>query len=82
MNSVKMELRKRKFKEFTHQVRANKMAFSGSVTLGFFILVALFGPIVVPFNVMEFGLATEMLMPPSAQHILGTDDMGRKYWRI
>jgi peptide/nickel transport system permease protein len=77
MNSVKMELRKRKIKEFTHQVRVNKMAFAGTLTLSFFILVAIFGPILVPFNVMEFGLATEMLMPPSPQHILGTDDMGR-----
>ena len=52
------------------------MAFGGTVTLGIFILVALFGPILVPFDVMQFGIASEMLMPPSAQHILGTDDMG------
>ena len=71
------ELRYRKLKEFLHAVRHNKMALFGSVTLIFFLLTAVFGPIFVPFSTMEFGNVEDMLLPPSAEHLLGTDDMGR-----
>lgn len=53
------------------------MALIGSVTLVFFVLVAIFGPIFLPFSTMEFGEVSEMLLPPGPGHILGTDDMGR-----
>jgi peptide/nickel transport system permease protein len=31
----------------------------------------------VPFSTLEFGNVEDMLLPPSGEHILGTDDMGR-----
>lgn len=71
------ELRFRKLKDFLHAVRHNKMALFGTVTLSFFLLVAVFGPIFVPFSTLEFGNVEDMLLPPSAEHLLGTDDMGR-----
>lgn len=74
---MKYELRKRKTIEFFHAVKNNKMALIGSLTLMFFILVAIFGPILVPFSTMEFGEVEDMLLSPSSEHILGTDDMGR-----
>lgn len=76
-NDVKAKLRKRKIKAFVSQVLANKMALFGTVVLFLFILVAIFGPLLVPFNVLEFGEVEDMLNPPGAGHILGTDDMGR-----
>lgn len=71
------EFRFRKLKEFLHAVRNNKMALFGSLTLLFFLLVAVFGPIFMPFSAMEFGEVEDMLLPPSGEHLLGTDDMGR-----
>ncbi len=76
-NDVKANLRRRKIKEFVHQVVANKMALFGTVVLCFFIFMAVFGPFLVPFDVMEFGEVEDMLRPPGRQHLLGTDDMGR-----
>lgn len=55
----------------------NKMALTGAVILTIFILVAIFGPVFVPFSTMEFGEVEEILNPPSRTHLLGTDDMGR-----
>ncbi|NLT47125.1 MAG: ABC transporter permease [Clostridiales bacterium] len=58
-------------------VAKNKMALTGAVILTIFILVAIFGPVFVPFSTMEFGEVEEILNPPSRTHLLGTDDMGR-----
>jgi peptide/nickel transport system permease protein len=71
------EFRYRKLKEFLCAVRNNKMALVGSLTLIFFLLVAVFGPILVPFSTLEFGEVEDMLLPPGGEHPLGTDDMGR-----
>lgn len=66
-----------KLKEFGKAVRKNRWAMTGSVILLFFLLLAVLGPILIPFSTMEFGEVEDMLLPPSAQHWLGTDDMGR-----
>lgn len=76
-NEVKANLRKRKIKDFVKQVFANKMALFGTIVLIFFILTAIFGPFIVPFNVMKFGEIEDVLKAPSSSHLLGTDDMGR-----
>ncbi len=77
MTSIKASLRKRKFREFCSQVYHNKMAFAGTIILGFFILVAIIGPWIVPFDVLNFGSVEDVMQPPNWQHLLGTDDMGR-----
>lgn len=43
------------------------------------VLVAIFAPVIVPYpgDVGSDTHPTEMLQPPSAEHWLGTDDMGR-----
>lgn len=74
---MKWKMRLKKLKEFSRAVARNKMALTGSVILGVFILVAIFGPILVPFSTMEFGSVEDMLQPPSSKFLLGTDDMGR-----
>ena len=76
-NGVKANLRRRKIKAFVSQVLANKMALFGTVVLLLFVLVALFGPLFVPFSVLEFGEVEDILNPPGPGHLLGTDDMGR-----
>lgn len=53
------------------------MGVIGAVILVFFILVALIGPIMYPFDIQQFGTARDVMNPPDSRHILGTDDMGR-----
>lgn len=77
MNSIKASLRKREFIEFCLQVYHNKMAFAGTCILLFFVLMAILGPLIVPFDVLSFGSAADVMQPPSWGHLLGTDDMGR-----
>ncbi len=74
---MKWSLRKKKIKMFFVAVMGNKMAFTGALVLAFFILLAIFGPVFVPFSTMEFGEVEQILNPPSSEHLLGTDDMGR-----
>ncbi len=71
------ERRKKKILDFLRAVRKNKMALIGSVTLIFFLIVVIFGPILLPFSSSDFGTVEDIMQPPNAQHILGTDDMGR-----
>ena len=63
--------------KFAGDVKKNKLALIGSATLVFFLLVAIFGPMLLPFSTMDIGEAQDMLLPPSGEHWLGTDDMGR-----
>jgi len=77
MSSLKNEMRKRKANAFLSSIVHNKMALTGTIILGFIILVAIFGPIFVPFSSTDLGNVEDMLLPPSARHWLGTDDMGR-----
>ena len=77
MNNVRRSMRKREIKGFAHAVRHNKMAFTGSITLSIFLIIAIIGPIIVPFSTQNFGSVADILQSPSNAHWLGTDDMGR-----
>lgn len=54
---------------------SNRSAATGTVIMLFFVLLALFGRAVFPYN----SLTDEAMkyLPPSAQHWLGTDNLGR-----
>ncbi len=75
--AIKRNLRFKKLKEFGRAVQKSKLAMTGTVILLFFIVVAIVGPVFIPFSTMEFGEVEDILLPPSAKHLLGTDDMGR-----
>jgi peptide/nickel transport system permease protein len=66
-----------KLKDFSKAILKNKLALTGTIILLFFIVVATFGPIIMPFSTMEFGEVEDLLLSPSTAHLLGTDDMGR-----
>ena len=58
-------------------------AATGWVTLGYvaallalFVLMGVLGPYIVPYDPLRSS-ASEALMPPSAAHWFGTDDLGR-----
>ena len=56
--------------------KKSKIALVGAVIVIFFILLAIFGPIIAPEGINEQEL-TDRLHPPSAEYWFGTDDLGR-----
>jgi peptide/nickel transport system permease protein len=57
--------------------RHNRMGMVSLIVLILFSLIAIFGQMIVPYDPQKFGTVADVLQPPSAAHILGTDDMGR-----
>ncbi|WP_408954999.1 ABC transporter permease [Natroniella sp. ANB-PHB2] len=69
------------FKLFKKVLKRDKMAMFGVVVLIFFILVAVFAPLIAPYDPYEMNRtedgAIARLQPPSAQHWFGTTNLGR-----
>lgn len=61
-------------KDFFKIIWRNKMSRVGLIIVALFILIAIFGPLLVEDPVSNFGIR---LRAPSAQHWLGTDYAGR-----
>ncbi|MBU9719948.1 ABC transporter permease [Bacillus alkalicola] len=64
------------WKEAYWQLRKNKLAIIGIIIITFFILVAIFAPLLTSYSPTEVG-AGERLTSPNADHWFGTDDLGR-----
>ncbi|MDZ5713237.1 MULTISPECIES: ABC transporter permease [Jeotgalibacillus] len=64
------------WKEAWRKFRKNKIALVGTSIVFFFILVALFAPLIAPQGINEQDLPNR-LQPPSADFWFGTDDFGR-----
>lgn len=56
--------------------RKNRLAVAGLIIIILFILAAIFGPVISPYDFLEQDILTS-LEGPSAEHLLGTDDLGR-----
>ena len=56
--------------------RKNKLAMVGTVIILGFIIVAIFAPVLAPYDPYQQNLHNR-LAPPSKEHILGTDQFGR-----
>lgn len=53
----------------------NSKAFlAGILLVGFFLLVAVFAPVIAPYNPNEMGIP---YLKPSREHLLGTNDVGQ-----
>ncbi|MCE5204306.1 MAG: ABC transporter permease [Actinomycetia bacterium] len=61
--------------EMWRSLRANKAALVSLVFIVFLVLIAVFGPLLTPYNPVETHMANA-LKPPSAEHIFGTDQLG------
>ncbi len=59
-----------------HRLRKNKMAVGGLIVLVLLCIVALLTPWIAPYTYQEQDLVLGAA-PPSAQHLLGTDTLGR-----
>ena len=76
--SVKRDLRKIKTKKFFEEVWANKMARIGLVIIILFVIMAVVGPVLMPFKTTDIAASREEVFnAPSVKHILGTDNQGR-----
>ena len=55
----------------------NRLAMAGVIVLGLMILAILLAPLYMPYDEMIRQDVFNKLQPPSAQHPLGTDELGR-----
>jgi peptide/nickel transport system permease protein len=61
------------------RIRRSAPTMAGLCIVTFFVLVALFAPLLTKHDPIKQNLRTA-LQPPSSQHIMGTDDFGRDMW--
>ncbi len=64
------------YSDAARRLRQNRAAMVGLVVVGLLALLALFAPLVAPADPISQNLEGRLL-PPSRQHWLGTDDLGR-----
>lgn len=57
--------------------RRNKLAIGGTVVLALVLAVVVLGPLFIPRDLAVRPNPINMLQPPSAEHLLGTDEVGR-----
>lgn len=63
-------------REIWRLFRKNRPAMIGLVMLIFILLVAIFADVIVPYE-KALEVSSDWLQPPSAEHIFGTDNVGR-----
>lgn len=54
----------------------NKLILFGAGIVGFFVIVAIFAPLIAPYDVSQIDIEN-ILSAPSKAHIFGTDSLGR-----
>jgi peptide/nickel transport system permease protein len=64
------------WREGWRSFKKNKMALVGTGIVLFFILLAVFAPMIAPYSINEQDLSLR-LQAPSKEHLFGTDDFGR-----
>ncbi|MDD6043265.1 MAG: ABC transporter permease [Eubacteriaceae bacterium] len=75
---LKRNLRQMKTKEFFIEVWSNKMARVGILIIAIFALIAIIGPILMPFKTTYIATSRDMIFnSPSLEHLMGTDNQGR-----
>jgi peptide/nickel transport system permease protein len=62
--------------EVWHRLRRNRAAIIGGVIVLLFVAIAVLAPLIAPYRPDE-GDLTKRLNPPSREHLLGTDPLGR-----
>jgi peptide/nickel transport system permease protein len=77
LNNVEVvEKEKTPLREFWESFRANRLALVGLGIVLFFIIIAIFAPVLTSYSIDAQNLA-DRLLPPSSKHFFGTDDFGR-----
>jgi peptide/nickel transport system permease protein len=68
--------RMKKWSSFYKKLRKNRIAMVGGIIVLFYIVIAILAPMIAPFDPLQIDLSKKLL-PPSADHWMGTDDKGR-----
>lgn len=61
---------------FWRRLRKNKLAVAGLIVIILLLLIAIFAQFIAPYDYAEQDL-TKIFAPPSKEHLLGTDNLGR-----
>lgn len=64
-------------KYLLYQLKKYPLAIAGIAVLILWVLIAIFGPLIVTHTHTEMDSANQMVSPATAGHLLGTDSMGR-----
>lgn len=64
---------------FFRRLRSSKQAMVGLVIIALLILIAIFAPIISPYDPEKQSLVDQFI-PPSTEHLMGTDSFGRDIW--
>ena len=67
--------RKRRF-SLVRLFKGNVAALIGAIVVACIVLMAIFAPLIAPFDPEAINLRARM-QPPSAEHVFGTDELGR-----
>ena len=74
----KVKKQRSQWSEAWHRLKKNKGAMVGLTVVVILALIALFSGVILDYDTDVIGVNTaERLQPPSAQHIMGTDEYGR-----
>jgi ABC-type dipeptide/oligopeptide/nickel transport system permease subunit len=73
---TEMPPRVNEFRRFLRVFLTRKVVVIGMVIIVSFILVAIFAPLIAPYDPYEPDLTIKLNQPSSA-HLLGTDNLGR-----
>ncbi len=76
MAAQEIGLPKPKARSWLAARRKSPTLILGTLLLALIVLVAIFGPLVAPYDPIEQDLRGQ-LKPPSSQHLMGTDELGR-----
>lgn len=68
--------RRSQFREVWRRLRRNKLAMIGFVIVFALVFLAIFADVLAPYDYSEQNIANRLAYP-SAEHLLGTDDLGR-----
>jgi len=67
----------KRLSEFASAYRTSRIGLFGLLVSVTFFTVALLAPIIAPMDPWKMGTVEEVLSPPNALHLLGTDEVGR-----
>ncbi len=63
------------YRMWIRRFRRDKRAMFGTLVLAIFLICALFGPFIAPYEPLI--QSDDLLVAPNVQHLLGTDNLGR-----
>ncbi|MFA5637441.1 MAG: ABC transporter permease [Anaerovoracaceae bacterium] len=79
---IRERINKIKDSETLGMVWTDRLGRAGIIMLGAIMVIAVFGPVIFPFNAADIGkTAEDIFSPPSVNHWLGTDEIGRDVFR-